>query len=155
MKTVATFAGLLLSCLLVLPAGAQETVYKWVDADGIPHYSDQPPPSIDAEALPIRYRRTDRAAVQASVREQADLRVAASQREADEATEEESGEQAREQVRSERQAICEQARARVASYENARRLYKPGPDGERIYLTDEELDQERAAALGAVREWCD
>ena len=42
----------------------------------------------------------------------------------------------------------------MAKYEQARRIYRPGPEGQRIYLTDEELDAERANARRAVGEWC-
>ncbi len=55
----------LASALVVTPAvGQQATVYKWTDDQGVTHYSDQPPADAESEALPIRYRRTDRAAVQ-------------------------------------------------------------------------------------------
>ncbi|MEO7386060.1 MAG: DUF4124 domain-containing protein, partial [Gammaproteobacteria bacterium] len=48
---------------------AQEaSVYRWVDAQGIVHYSDQPAADSSAEELPIRYRKTDRGALQARVK---------------------------------------------------------------------------------------
>ena len=59
----------LASALVVMPAVAQQaTVYKWTDEQGVPHYSDQPPVNAESEALPIRYRRTDKAAVQARIK---------------------------------------------------------------------------------------
>lgn len=38
-------------CALLLLAGAAGAteVYRWTDADGVVHYTDQPPPSVDAE----------------------------------------------------------------------------------------------------------
>ena len=42
----------------------------------------------------------------------------------------------------------------MTNYNQAQKLYKPGPNGDRIYLTDEELDAERADAQRVMEEWC-
>jgi len=50
-------------CTLLLVAGAStsasagERVYKWVDADGVVHFGQQPPPSSEAEAEAIKVRK--------------------------------------------------------------------------------------------------
>lgn len=36
---------------LLAAAGAQAEVYKWVDEDGVTHYSQQPPPGGDARVI--------------------------------------------------------------------------------------------------------
>jgi len=151
-------AGLSLLLATTLPAVAQDaSVYKWVDAEGVPHYSDQPPADAAAQELNIRFRRTDRSMAQ----NQAKPKTAAGESVPAPTTESSSAESAsaeeaeRQQVLAERKATCEKAKERVAKYSNARRLYKPGPDGERIYLSDEEIDAERAEANRAVKEWCD
>jgi hypothetical protein len=136
-------------------AEAQDTsVYKWVDPQGVPHYSDQPPTDASAEELNIRVRRTDKTVAQNRPKPKSEAGETAPAPAANEA--DQSAEDAdRQKVLAERAATCEKARDRVAKYGNARRLYKPGPDGERIYLTDEEIDAERADAERAVTEWCD
>ena len=60
----------------------------------------------------------------------------------------------RQKVLAEREANCKASRDRVAKYSTAMRLYRPGPNGERVYLTSEELDVERADAQRAVDQWC-
>ena len=60
----------------------------------------------------------------------------------------------REKDLAERAATCKQAQERVTNYNQAQKLYKPGPNGDRIYLTDEELDAERADAQRVMEEWC-
>ena len=151
-------AAALAVCFAAGAAGAQDAVYKWVDADGVPHYSDQPPMGVSGstsvEAMDIRVRRTNPGAVQARVREREILDEAADIRERQEAGEAADAAAERERVLAERRSSCEQAKERASKYANARRLYKPGPDGERIYLSDEEIDAERASALRAVDEWC-
>jgi hypothetical protein len=47
------------------------------------------------------------------------------------------------------------AKDRLSRYSEAHRLYRPGPDGEREYLTSEEIDAERAEAISSVGKWCD
>lgn len=154
MTRLTALTGLLVLISWTGIATAQGSVYKWVDPAGVTHYSDQPPADTAAEELAIRVRRTDRAALQTRLRDQAAMNEAVGLRESQEAADAAEAANEREQVRAERRDICRQAQDRVAKYSTARRLYKPGPDGERIYLTDAEIDAERAAALRAVDEWC-
>lgn len=149
-------AGLSLILVTAPAAMAQEaSVYKWVDAEGVPHYSDQPPADASAEELNIRFRRTDRSMAQNQAKPKTPAGETAPATEPSDAGNQSAEEADREQVLAERRATCEKAKERVAKYSNARRLYKPGPDGERIYLSDEEIDAERAEADRAVKEWCD
>ena len=54
--TVAALAGLGLFCATTALAGDETTVYKWVDAQGVVHYSDQPHPN--AQKLEVRGAQT-------------------------------------------------------------------------------------------------
>jgi len=136
-------------------AVAQESaVYKWVDAQGVPHYSDQPPLDVAATEMPIRFRRTDRGIIQARSQEKSELEAAAAVREGQEADADAAAEAERQRLLAERANNCKISRDRVAKYNTAMRLYRPGPNGERIYLTNEELDAERADANRAVDQWC-
>lgn len=157
--TTGLLSGLLLSTALAGQAGATEmgNVYLWVDKDGTPHYQDRPPEGTTAEearALSLRYKMTDAQAVQAANREQAELDDAANLREEQQAQDQAAEAQDRARVANERKQACESARATVEKYETAHRLYKPGPDGTRAYLSDEEIDAARANARRAVAEWC-
>lgn len=154
----ATASGLLVLALAVTCATAavaqDSSVYKWVDPQGVPHYSDQPPMDSAAEELPIRFRKTDSGALQARTKAKAELEAAGEIREGQEASANEAAEADRQRVLAERETTCKTANDRVAKYKNALRLYRPGPNGERVYLTDEELDAERAEAYRAVDQWC-
>lgn len=151
-------SGLLLlgvACAFAGVAVAQESaVYKWVDAQGVPHYSDQPPVDVSATELPIRFRRTDRGIIQARAQTKAELDAAAAVREGQEADADAAAEADRQRLLAERASNCKISRDRVAKYNTAMRLYRPGPNGERVYLTNEELDAERADANRAVDQWC-
>lgn len=124
------------------------TVYKWVDQAGVTHFSDQPPGDRPAEELSLSYRKTNPVALQARLAAESLLAKG-------EAAGEEAASAAdRQSVLAERQTNCQAAQDRVAKYTDARRLYKPGPNGERIYLNAEELDVEKNAAREAVDQWC-
>jgi hypothetical protein len=141
--------------MFAVAAVAQDSaVYKWVDAQGVPHYSDQPPLDVSATEMAIRFRRTDRGIIQARAQEKAELDAAAAVREGQEADADAAAEAERQRLLAERANNCKMSRDRVAKYSTAMRLYRPGPNGERIYLTDEELDAERADANRAVDQWC-
>lgn len=146
---------LFLSWALWGPALAQEaSVYRWVDAQGIVHYSDQPAADSSAQELSIRYRKTDRGALQARSQAKAEIDAAGRVREGQESDADAAAEADRQKVLAERATNCKAAKDRVAKYSTALRLYKPGPNGERVYLTSEELDVERAEANRTVGQWC-
>jgi len=132
----------------------QASVYKWVDAQGVQHFSDQPAADSSAEETNIRYRKTDKGALQARQKSKAELAAAGELREGQQSDADAAAEADRQKVLAERETNCKAARDRVAKYTNALRLYKPGPNGERVYLTNEELDVERADAKRAVDQWC-
>lgn len=159
MKAASAIAGFVLSAACCAGAGAAEqgNVYRWVDKDGTPHYQDRPPEGLEpgaATALSLRYRMTDGEAVAAAARQKAELADVARLREQQQAEGQSAEEAERTQVARERAQGCEAARAKAQKYETAHRLYRPGPDGKRTYLTDEEIDAARAEARKAVAEWC-
>jgi hypothetical protein len=156
MKTVLTVLGIALAGVAaVANANEQGSVYRWVDKDGTPHYQDRPPEgSAEAQALSLRYKLTDGQAVAAANRKKSELASAADLRKQQEAEDKQLAKTEKEQVQAERQQGCESARAKLNKYETAHRLYKPGPDGQRTYLSDAEIDAARAAARRDVDEWC-
>ena len=163
MKAVSAIAGSVLSVAFTAGAVAAEVgnVYRWVDKDGTPHYQDRPPEGSDpteATAMSLRYRMTDGAAVAATNQQKAELADAAALRKKQQAEDAAAGgspeDADRAQVAKEREQGCETARAKAQKYDTAHRLYRPGPDGKRTYLTDEEIDAARANARRDVAEWC-
>jgi len=55
---------------------------------------------------------------------------------------------------AERAKNCASARERKSRYDESHRLYKPSPNGDRVYLNDAEIDQARAQAAADVQTWC-
>ncbi len=137
------------------PAEAQEgAVYKWVDEDGTTHYTDRPPVSGDAELLSIQSRRTNNGAVQARLAKRSEATEVANLRDAQQAEDASAEKDNQAQIAEQRRANCQQARGTLTKYDDAHILYKPLADGEREYLTDDEIDAARLAARESVKEWC-
>jgi len=153
--SVALAAVLGLSAVAITAAAEEVSVYRWVDNDGVPHFTDRPPSGAPAELTGIRSQRTDPGAVQARVEQESEDFTEAQKRRADTSDERDEAAQQRSETRQQRAENCEKARERLETYSTARRLYRPMPDGERDYLSSEEMDTARASAQQEVDDWCD
>jgi hypothetical protein len=158
MKPTAIVPGALVAALLAGIAGAADegSVYVWKDKDGTPHYQDRPPEGDPAAAqeMSLRYRLTDAEAVAAAGRKSAEEKAETDKQDQVRSEDEAAAKAEKDKLMSEREKGCASARERLAQYDTAHRLYRPGPDGERIYLTDEEIDRARADASRTVADWC-
>jgi Domain of unknown function (DUF4124) len=145
---------MLTAAAAALAAGpAAADVYKFKDDKGNVLYTDKPS-TLPAERLNIQSQKTDTVAVQARAEEEM-KRL----QDADSANQ-----QATDQRKDERQATqlsatqkaeqCTKARQRYDTYLNSQRLYEQTADGQRRYLTDEELNAARASAKASMDVMC-
>jgi hypothetical protein len=133
---------------LLAAAAVNAGVYTWTDADGRVHYSDKP--VAGAETLDIRTARTDPARIEAE-RKQAEEKQAAdadAEKKASDAAKVASEDAAK------REENCKKAQARRSAITSAQRPYRTTPDGERHYLSSEEIDAEIKDAEAGVAQWC-
>lgn len=132
------------SILLVLPLGATADIYRSVDENGQVVYSDRP--SSDAERITVSAAPAFAPAAEAApAGEDEDSTVFA----------EVPREPTPEELAEDRTRNCEYSRQMLESYTTSHRLYRQGPDGEREYLSAEEIDAARARAQSNVAAWCD
>ncbi len=153
MRAVILLAGIL--TFSVMSNLSAEVIYKWVDGEDITHFSAQPPAGVNAVRTSITTQHTNQQALQARTKATAERNEAIATRkkqEKEQTAEKKAQAKDDRQVRAEN---CEKAKTRLLTYNTARRLYKPLENGEREYLTDEELDSERTAAQKLVNDWCD
>jgi Skp family chaperone for outer membrane proteins len=142
---------LVLALILAVTAAAQADVYKYVDAQGHVQYTDRPQ-TLPAERLNIRSQKTDTVTLEGRGRALTEAAtVKAYQDAAARKAEEKAASQTAAQDRVQR---CVKARERYDSYVTSQRLYELLPNGERRYLTDEELDRARASAKVSMDELC-
>lgn len=142
---------LLCAALIAWSGMASAIVYKWVDAQGKVQYGDRPPDGVHAEVVEMlgshAPRSTpDRPSASASNTTSQSSKNAA----ADPAAQDAGARKAvDEDVATTRDKQCADAQERYKKLIEGRKIYKAGADGQRQYLTAEEIDSER---LNAKRE---
>src|SRR5450432_3969854 len=131
---------LLFTALIIWSAVASAVVYKWSDAEGKVHYGDRPPDGVKAEIVEGlgTHVYAQAASSPAPARAAAQPATAAKDKPLDAA--------AQDAATAARGQQCASAQARLKQLNEGRHLFKPGPNGERDYLTSDQIDAERADA---------
>jgi hypothetical protein len=147
---------LLCAALLAWSGLASAVVYKWIDAQGKLQYGDRPPDGVHAqivEGLGNRGARSEpaRASVVASASASQPSKMAPPTKGAQDDGVKKAVDDDVAQVKDKQ---CADAQARYKTLIEGRKLYKAGADGERQYLTSEEIDTERVSAKRDVDTIC-
>ena len=155
MKATKMIAGILLLGLISgVAAGQNYSIYKWIDDDGIINYGSRPPDWNAAERTSVLLRGKDSQTLQDRLTAQSELAQAKEVRKQHEAEDKDAATKLAEANAALQAENCQVAQERMAKYEDARRLYRETPDGEREYLSDNEIDEWRAESIRLVNEWC-
>jgi hypothetical protein len=140
---------LLFAALIAWSGIASAVVYKWVDAQGKLQYGDRPPDGVHAQLVEMlgTHAATARNAAPAAPSTPA-TRAAANTSPAANASPKEADEKKAvdQDVAQTRDKQCADAQDRYKRLIEGRRIYKAGPDGERQYMTSDEIDIERLNA---------
>lgn len=136
----------LLCCALLLPGLAAAEIYRWTDAEGRVHFSERP--AAGAEQVEVKPQVVER---DDATRE----REARTERffEARRQEQEKASAQALEQ-RAKREQECRQLRQNLAQFQGGGIFYREGPNGERIYYSDSEVDATRRQLSSKLAERC-
>jgi len=146
--------------IMSLPLVALADVYRSVDAQGHVQYSDTPTPGaelVHIQGLPgsSPAPSTAPAAKPASSAPAPVQTVAKSDAQVQQRLEEQAAQRAVQQdVAQTRADQCKKATDDYNQSIQARRIYKPGAEGEREYLTDAEADQVRMNLRLAMQNAC-
>lgn len=133
---------------LTLSAVASAAVYKWIDADGRVHYSDLPQ-SDRAELVSIvssARRPTNREAPASRTVTAQVQRNASAQQEEKQKSEQHTEQAVAADLAKAQGKKCDDAKERYRLTIESHQLYRPGANGERVYLSDSEISQERLNA---------
>lgn len=146
-------------CLLAMPALGD--VYKWTDAEGKVHYSDQPPPPNVKQPVTVKPRSPaaptaapEAAGTPAAAPKSFEEQDAEFNRRRVEAAEREAAEKKAAKEAAEKKKNCEQAKAQLARMQSGARITRYNEKGETVYLGDAEIAQETARAKQAADSWC-
>jgi hypothetical protein len=142
---------LLCVALIAWSAMASAVVYKWTDAQGKIQYGDRPPDGVHAEVMELLGNHVPRPASSASSTPapRAPASAAAASQPADA-----TSKAVADDVAATKEKQCTDAQERYKKLIEGRKLYKTGPDGERQYLTSDEIDSERLNAKRDIDAIC-
>jgi hypothetical protein len=147
---------MLCAALLAWSGLASAVVYKWIDAQGKLQYGDRPPDGVHAEIVEglgsSRGPRPEpsRPATATASATQAVNGSPQTKRASDDAAKKAVDDD----VAQAKVKQCADAQERYKGLIEGRKIYKAGPDGERQYLTSEEIDSERLNAKRDVDSIC-
>jgi Domain of unknown function (DUF4124) len=156
-RSLSCIAALLLSAMAWTGSTWAQTVYKWVDRNGVTQYSSSPPPAgASGVVVPVPPSPSAEAASQAK---------AAAQRASDEAKRREADrlrEQADKQLKDDaarssavnRLQRCAKAREQLDVLTKPAPVYRQNERGERIYLEDSARDAEIVRLRSEVAMYC-
>ena len=144
---------LLLFVALVAWSGmAGAVVYKWLDGQGKVHYGDRPPDGVHAEVVVNLGSRTSQyAPVRTSV---ATTPPAAALQNPPPQDDSAVKKAVAADVAESQAKECVEAQERYRRLIEGRRLFKTGNDGQRQYLTTEEIDAQRLEAKRDIDSIC-
>ena len=144
---------LLCAALLAWSGMSAAAVYKWVDAQGKVLYGDRPPDGVKAELVTLLGNRVPASApVRQSDAGRSDrATIVSSKPPAPKADSKKSVEQ---DVAAAKAKQCGEAQERYRKLIEGRHIYKEGKEGEREYLSAEEIDSERLNAKHDIDAIC-
>ena len=150
---------LLCAALLAWSGLASAVVYKWIDAQGKLQYGDRPPDGVHAQVVEglgthgsrSEQARPSAASASASATSSQPARSAPQTKGAGDDGIKKAVDDDVAQVKEKQ---CADAQARYKNLIEGRKLYKAGADGERQYLTSEEIDAERLNAKRDIDTIC-
>ncbi|HXP64883.1 MAG TPA: DUF4124 domain-containing protein [Steroidobacteraceae bacterium] len=146
---------LLFAALIAWSGMASAVVYKWIDAQGKLQYGDRPPDGVHAEVveLLVAHAANSTPARTSSAPSQA----APASKGASEKPSPKDAEEKRavdQDVAQAKDKQCADAQDRYKKLIEGRRIYKTGADGERQFMTSEEIDTERLNAKRDIDSIC-
>ncbi|MGA2397270.1 MAG: DUF4124 domain-containing protein [Steroidobacteraceae bacterium] len=137
---------LLCAVLMAWSTLASAVVYKWVDAQGKIQYGDRPPDGVHAEVvegLGTHSSRPNSSPAPASTASGPAAPVTSDTKKA-----------VANDVSATREKQCADAQERYKKLIEGRHIYKTGDNGERVYLSSQEIDQERLSAKQDIDDTC-
>lgn len=150
MHSICRIAALLAAVLLVPVVQASSTsIYKWVDDEGVTHYTQQPPPNSDAQLItPNTAGPAQRDSGQSS-RGAQQTDASADGQESESNGKGEGGNAPQNMTE-----FCDQLRERIATLESSNPVSVRQPDDTLKRLSDKERAQQLERARGQQQQHC-
>jgi len=141
-----------LVCLLGVPNQSHARLYKWIDADGNTHYTQQPPPdgiATEDIKLPASVNINTEQATKSFEEQQK------KEQELLEANEKEQKEQNRQAEHTElKKENCRKSKAKLENVQNTGRIKAVDEEGNVVRATEEERQRRIKEAQENIKKWC-
>lgn len=139
---------LLVSLLLASGMAGASTIYKWVDKNGVTHYSEQPP-AEDAQAQTLDAKKIE------PKRIGFDSPKVTTKQDAEASEEQKNADLIRQQNAQQADAICEQAKQNLEVLSNFNRVTKTDPTtNEPVVMSDDDREAALADSKKRVELFC-
>jgi hypothetical protein len=135
---------ILCALLMAWSTLASAVVYKWVDAQGKTQYGDRPPDGVHAEVVEGLGRDSRPATSPPAAAKASSAPVATT----------DVKKAVQNDVSTAREKQCTDAQERYKKLIEGRHIYKTGDNGERVYLSSQEIDEERVNAKKDIDDTC-
>ena len=132
--------------------GHADEMYKTVDAQGHVTFSDHPLSSA-SQRISVDVAPANAAEAARLTREQAAMNAQATQ-EAKQAQQDATDQAKKAAQLAQQQQRCAAARSRYAMFAAGGRIFRTDEQGNRVYYSDQEIDQQRAATKAAMDSAC-
>ena len=138
--------------LCLAPTGASAAVYKWVDEQGVTHYSAKAPADKSTKQLKSRSAPSAYGSEQSGGNDlDADMRMQSYQQKREQRKQQQEAE---EKMALEKARRCSAAKKRLEMLHRQIRLYKTNDEGEREYMDDSTRESEIDKMQEAVDNNC-
>lgn len=143
----------------VITGFAHAAIYKWVDENGVTHYSEKPPSGKKTEQVPIQNKPAVPAApvsqgasgLSTWQEKEADFQ----RRRVEQDVQRKKQDAVDQATTAERSRNCIEARETLHALDQQRRIYRLNEKGERVYIDDKEREQTREQMRQLVEQHCD
>jgi Domain of unknown function (DUF4124) len=149
MRPVSMIAAL---SLVAVSIGARADVFRVVDSQGQVQYTDRWVPG--AELIRTERSRSVSPSAPSAPTDAQKALAAGNARIAAQQSDQAASHAVAQDVASKRAEQCKAAKERYDKDIEARRIYRAGKDGEKEFLTDEQIDQERLQARQEMQQVC-
>ncbi len=128
---------------------ARADVFRWIDDKGVPHYSDQwVPGSTVVKTDKVHPNGPSAARAEEKSLSSTDRKIS------QQLSEQDNARAMQEEKGARQKAQCKSAQDRYNKAMEARRIYKPGKDGEQEFLSDADADAYRESMRKDVKDLC-
>lgn len=144
---------LLAVAVMLWPVASPAEVYRWVDENGKVHFGDRPPRGVETESLDLPEAAGSTPAPTEAERRAKTRRLLDAWEEERRIKKERKAEAAADKAKRKRR--CSRARNELRDLQQGALFYELDQQGERRYLSDAELEQEKQKWREAIEYWCE